>query len=207
MMVDTFTLPVWWDLTATFLYALIGTRYAIMRGYDVVGVLMISLVVGVGGGLLRDILLQDGPPVALRDPMYAAMTWGAAVVGLVLYKKIPRLQRMIDVVDALSIGLYGVFGAQKSMSLGLGLLGAIFVGVLNAVGGGILRDVIVRNEPEVFRPGTFYAVAAILGVTCFVTLSRILSIDADIAAVISIGITVVIRMLALRFGWKTKTLA
>lgn len=206
-MTDTFSLPIWWDLTATFLYALVGTRFAIMRGYDVVGVLMISLVVGVGGGLLRDILLQAGPPVALRDPMYAAMTWGAAVVGLLLYKKVPRLQRMIDVVDALSIGLYGVFGAQKSLSFGLGLLGAIFVGVLNAIGGGILRDIIVRNEPEVFRPGTFYAVAAIVGVTCFVTLARILSVDADLAAIISIGLTVAIRMLALRFGWKTKTLA
>ncbi|MBL0322791.1 MAG: TRIC cation channel family protein [Ignavibacteria bacterium] len=85
-------LPVWWDLTATFLYALVGTRFAIMRGYDVVGVLMISLIVSVGGGLLRDILLQAGPPVALRDPMYTAMAWGAAVVGLVLYKKVPRLQ-------------------------------------------------------------------------------------------------------------------
>lgn len=206
-MIDTFSLPVWWDLTATFLYALVGTRFAIMRGYDVVGVLMISLIVSVGGGLLRDILLQAGPPVALRDPMYTAMAWGAAVVGLVLYKKVPRLQRMIDVVDALSIGLYGVYGAQKSISFGLGLLGAIFVGVLNAIGGGILRDIIVRNEPEVFRPGTFYAVAAIVGVTCFVTLSRVLSVDADVAAVISIGVTVAIRMLALRFGWKTKTLA
>ncbi len=206
-MIDTFSLPVWWDLTATFLYALVGTRFAIMRGYDVVGVLMISLIVSVGGGLLRDILLQAGPPVALRDPMYTAMAWGAAVVGLVLYKKVPRLQRMIDVVDALSIGLYGVYGAQKSMGFGLGLLGAIFVGVLNAIGGGILRDIIVRNEPEVFRPGTFYAVAAIVGVTCFVTLSRILSVDADIAAATSIGVTVTIRMLALRFGWKTKTLA
>ncbi|MBK6290885.1 MAG: TRIC cation channel family protein [Ignavibacteria bacterium] len=206
-MIDTFSLPVWWDLTATFLHALVGTRFAIMRGYDVVGVLMISLIVSVGGGLLRDILLQAGPPVALRDPMYTAMAWGAAVVGLVLYKKVPRLQRMIDVVDALSIGLYGVYGAQKSMSFGLGLLGAIFVGVLNAIGGGILRDIIVRNEPEVFRPGTFYAVAAIVGVTCFVTLSRILSVDADIAAATSIGVTVTIRMLALRFGWKTKTLA
>ena len=119
------------------------------------------------------------------------MAWSAAIVGLVLYKKVPRLQRMIDVVDALSIGLYGVFGAQKSLMFGLGLLGAIFVGVLNAVGGGILRDVIVRNEPEIFRPGTFYAVAAIAGVACFVVLARILNIDTDLAAVISIALTVV----------------
>lgn len=178
-----------------------------MRGYDVVGVLMISLIVSVGGGLLRDILLQSGPPVALREPLYVGMAWSAAIVGLVLYKKVPRLQRMIDVVDALSIGLYGVFGAQKSLMFGLGLLGAIFVGVLNAVGGGILRDVIVRNEPEIFRPGTFYAVAAIAGVACFVVLARILNIDTDLAAVISIALTVVVRMLALKYGWKTKRLS
>ncbi len=206
-MTDTFALPIWWDLAATFLYALVGARFAIMRGYDVVGVLMISLIVSVGGGLLRDILLQSGPPVALREPLYVGMAWSAAIVGLVLYKKVPRLQRMIDVVDALSIGLYGVFGAQKSLMFGLGLLGAIFVGVLNAVGGGILRDVIVRNEPEIFRPGTFYAVAAIAGVACFVVLARILNIDTDLAAVISIALTVVVRMLALKYGWKTKRLS
>ena len=206
-MTDTFALPIWWDLAATFLYALVGARFAIMRGYDVVGVLMISLIVSVGGGLLRDILLQSGPPVALREPLYVGMAWSAAIVGLVLYKKVPRLQRMIDVVDALSIGLYGVFGAQKSLMFGLGLLGAIFVGVLNAVGGGILRDVIVRNEPEIFRPGTFYAVAAIAGVACFVVLARILRIDTDLAAVISIALTVVVRMLALKYGWKTKRLS
>ena len=206
-MTDTFALPIWWDLAATFLYALVGARFAIMRGYDVVGVLMISLIVSVGGGLLRDILLQSGPPVALREPLYVGMAWSAAIVGLVLYKKVPRLQRMIDVVDALSIGLYGVFGAQKSLMFGLGLLGALFVGVLNAVGGGILRDVIVRNEPEIFRPGTFYAVAAIAGVACFVVLARILNIDTDLAAVISIALTVVVRMLALKYGWKTKRLS
>ena len=206
-MTDTFALPIWWDLAATFLYALVGARFAIMRGYDVVGVLMISLIVSVGGGLLRDILLQSGPPVALREPLYVGMAWSAAIVGLVLYKKVPRLQRMNDVVDALSIGLYGVFGAQKSLMFGLGLLGAIFVGVLNAVGGGILRDVIVRNEPEIFRPGTFYAVAAIAGVACFVVLARILNIDTDLAAVISIALTVVVRMLALKYGWKTKRLS
>ena len=206
-MTDTFALPIWWDLAATFLYALVGARFAIMRGYDVVGVLMISLIVSVGGGLLRDILLQSGPPVALREPLYVGMAWSAAIVGLVLYKKVPRLQRMIDVVDALSIGLYGVFGAQKSLMFGLGLLGAIFVGVLNAVGGGILRDVVVRNEPEIFRPGTFYAVAAIAGVACFVVLARILNIDTDLAAVISIALTVVVRMLALKYGWKTKRLS
>lgn len=203
---DTFILPIWWDLLATFLYALVGTRFAITKGYDVVGVVVLSLIAGVGGGLLRDVLLQNGAPVALREPYYVAVAWGAAVIGLLFHRQLHRVQRFIDVIDAVSIGIYGVIGTQKSLLAGLGPLSAVFIGMLNAVGGGVLRDVLVRDEPEVFRPSTFYAVAVIVGVCTFVGLRLWTSVPGDASAVIGIAITVAIRVMAMRFGWRTQRL-
>jgi uncharacterized membrane protein YeiH len=203
-MMDTFELPIWWDLLATFLYALVGTRFAITKGYDVVGVVVLSLIAGVGGGLLRDVLLQTGAPVALREPYYVAVVWGAAIIGLLFHRRLHRVQRCIDVIDAVSIGIYGVIGAQKSLMAGLGPLGAVFVGML--VGCGVLRDVLVRDEPEIFRPSTYYAVAVIVGVCSFVGLRLWTSMPGDAAAVIGITITVAIRVMAMRFGWRTQPL-
>lgn len=205
-MMDAFPLPIWWDLLATFLYALVGTRFAVTKGYDVVGVVVLSLIAGVGGGLLRDVLLQTGAPVALRQPYYVAAAWLAAVIGLLFHRQLHRVQRFIDVIDAVSLGIYGVIGTQKSLMAGLGPLGAVFVGMLNAVGGGVLRDVLVREEPEVFRPSTYYAVAVIVGVCTFVALRSWTTLHGNVAAVIGIAITVSIRMLAMRFGWSTQRL-
>ncbi|HCN04030.1 MAG TPA: hypothetical protein DIS79_00295 [Bacteroidetes bacterium] len=203
---DTFELPAWWDYAATFLYALVGARFAILRGYDVIGVYVLAFVAGGGGGLLRDMLLQSGPPVVLRDPVYVTVAWAAATAGLLLHRLLPRIQKFIDIVDAVSIGLYAVVGAQKSLLLGFSPLTAIFVGTLNAVGGGIIRDIIVRNEPDIFRPGTYYAVAVVAGVFVFVGLNYFTPLDADTSALFSVAVTVNIRALALRYGWKTRRL-
>lgn len=205
-MTDTFELPMWWDLLATFLYAIVGTRFAITRGYDIIGVLVLSLVGGVGGGLLRDVVLQAGTPMALRSTWYLTAAWSAAGVGLMLHRMVPRLQRILDIVGAASLGLYGVFGAQKALLLGLSPLSAVFIGFLNAVGGGLLRDIIVRNEPEVFRPGTYFAVATIAGIIVFVTFENFKMVPADVSGIIGTTVTVVIRMLALRFGWQTRAI-
>lgn len=203
---EIFNLPVWWDLSATFLFALVGTRFAISRGYDVIGVMVLSIVAGVGGGLVRDIILARGMPVLLSDPWYVGVAWSAALIGLFIHKRIPKYQRWLDVLSAISIGLYGVFGAQKTLLLGLSPLTAVFIGFLNAIGGGVLRDVLVRVEPEIFRPGTFFAVAALAGVVIFVVSARVFQLDYDVAATLGIMSSVSVRLFAMKYGWKTRRL-
>ena len=135
-----FQLPVWFDLGATFAFALTGALAAIKRGYDVVGLLSLAIVTSLGGGLIRDgIFLQQGVTPLLTDPRYLYAIGAAALLGLVLGERVNRFHRLIAVVDALGLGAYACFGVQKALLVGLGPTAAVFVGVINAVGGGLLR--------------------------------------------------------------------
>ncbi|HRJ48335.1 MAG TPA: TRIC cation channel family protein [Opitutaceae bacterium] len=199
-----FQLPIWFDLGATFAFALTGALAAIKRGYDVVGLLSIAIVSGIGGGLIRDgIFLQQGVTPLLSDPRYLYVIGGAALLGLLLGERVNRFHRLIALVDALGLGAYACFGVQKSLLAGLGPTAAVFVGVVNAVGGGILRDLLTREEPLVFKPGQFYVLVALAGAVTFVVLTVQTALHAMAAALIAIALTFVFRVLTIAFNWRT----
>jgi uncharacterized membrane protein YeiH len=203
-MATAFQLPVWFDLAATFAFALTGALAAIKRGYDIVGLLSLAIVSGIGGGLIRDgVFLQQGVTPLLTNPHYLYVIGAAAVVGLVLGERVHHFNRVIALVDALGLGAYACFGVQKSLQVGLGPTAAVFVGVVNAVGGGLLRDVLTREEPLVFRPGQFYVLVALAGAVTFVFLTAQLQVTATTAAFAAIGLTVVFRVLTIAFNWRT----
>jgi uncharacterized membrane protein YeiH len=188
-----FQLPVWFDLAATFAFALTGALAAVKRGYDVVGLPSLAIASGIGGGLIRDgIFLQQGV---------------TPLLGLVLGDRVNRFQRLIALVDALGIGAYACFGVQKSFSAGLGPTAAVLVGELNAVGGGLLRDVITREEPLVFKPGQCYVLVALAGAVLFVVRTVQTELDATMAVIIAIAVTFIFRVLAITFNWRTGAVA
>jgi uncharacterized membrane protein YeiH len=113
---------------------------------------------------------------------------------------------VIALVDALGLGAYAVVGIEKSINAGLSIPAAVLVGVINAVGGGLLRDLLVRDEPLLLKPGQFYALAALGGCLLFVFLTMHFSMPAPRAAVITIACTFVLRVLAITFNWRTKPL-
>jgi len=202
-----FTLPVWFDLGATFAFALTGALAAIKRGYDIVGVFFLALVSGIGGGLIRDgIFLQEGITPLLTRPNYLYVICAAVLIGIVMGERMRHFNRVIAVVDALGLGAFACFGVQKSLMMGLGPIAAVFVGVVNAVGGGLLRDVITREEPLTFRPGQFYVLVALAGALLFVALAVQSSIEATTAAFISIAVTFLFRILSIIFNWRTMPL-
>lgn len=203
---EQFTSPAWWSLGATFLYSVVGTTRAIRKGYDIVGVFVVSFVACTGGGVLRDIILQQGPPVILQDSRYLLVAWVAAIVGILLHRSLPSVQPIINVLDAVSIGMFGVVGAQKTILAGFSTLPAILVGFLSALGGGILLSILLREETEIFRPSTFYAVAVLSGLVTFVVLVIPAEVHANIAAFIAIGVTLAVRLMAQRFNWRTRRL-
>jgi uncharacterized membrane protein YeiH len=206
--VTAFQLPVWFDLAATFAFALTGALAAIKRGYDVVGLLSLAIVSGIGGGLIRDgIFLQQGVTPLLTNPHYLYVIGAAALLGLVLGERVNRFHRLIALVDAVGLGAYACFGVQKALLAGLGPTAAVFVGVVNAVGGGILRDLLTRQEPLVFKPGQFYVLVALAGAVLFVVLTVQTKLDATLAAFIAIGVTFVFRVLTITFNWRTEAVA
>ena len=201
-----FLLPIEFDLGATFLMALTGVWVASRRGYDLVGAFMLAFVTGVGGGLLRDAVFIKQIPLVMQDPRYLWAVAAAVVVGTLTYRLAERFEKSIAYVDALAIGVYGVVGANKAMIAGIAPIPALLVGMCNAVGGGLLRDVLVREEPLVFKPGQLYSLAALGGCVLFVVLSYAYGVDTNYSAWISIAATVALRLLAIRFNWATKSL-
>lgn len=200
-----FLLPIEFDLAATFLMALTGVWLASRRGYDLVGAFMLAFVTGVGGGLLRDAVFIKQIPLVMQDARYLWAVSAAVVVGVATFRIAERFEQSIAYVDALAIGVYGVVGANKAMIAGIAPLPALLVGMCNAVGGGLLRDVLVREEPLMFKPGQLYSLAAVGGCALFVALSAFSGIDTNHAAWISIAVTALLRLMAIRFNWTTRS--
>lgn len=200
-----FELPVIFDLGAVFFFALTGALAAIRRGYDFVGLFIMAFVTGVGGALIRDgLFIQQGPPAIAVDGRYLVAVLLASLAGMAIGGFIERFQRTIAYVDAFGLGAYAVVGVQKALAANMSIPAAIMVGTINAVGGGLLRDIIVRVEPLMLKPGQFYVLAALLGTVLFVSLILVTRLTASESALIAIGVTFVFRVLTIRFNWQTR---
>lgn len=207
MLTSQFTLPIQIDLVATFLFGLTGGLAALKRGYDVIGLFALAFVTAVGGGLIRDgVFIQQGPPAVTTDSRYILVVILSGGVAYLFRERVVRFNKVIAWLDALGVGAYAVVGVQKSLYAGLSVAAAILVGVINAAGGGLLRDVLVRDEPLLFKPGQFYVLAAFTGCLLFALLVLQFKFEATPAALIAIGATFVFRVLAIRFNWTSRSL-
>jgi uncharacterized membrane protein YeiH len=198
-----FQLPVEFDLAAVFLLALTGVWAAARRGYDVVGAFILAFASGVGGGLLRDSVFLREVPLVMQDQRYLWAVLAALLVGSVVERLATRLEGAFSIVDATATGAYGVYGVNKALLAGLPPEAALLVGVCNAVGGSLIRDVLVREEPMMLKPGQLNALAALAGCICFSMMSYHYGIDVEHSAWTAIALTVALRLLSLRFNWTT----
>jgi uncharacterized membrane protein YeiH len=196
-----FVIPLWADLTAVGLGGVQGALFASgfrgQRRLDLLGVAIIGVMIGMGGGLIRDLLLGVAP-ATLQSNWYLLVATGAALVGMLLAGVFQRVNRLIVVLDAVVIGMFGAFGTSKALALGLPVVPAVFVGVCAAVGGGVLRDVLMGLPVAIMHVGSLYAVAAAAG--CVVlAVSASFGLPLVGAAIAGIAVTTVIRILAVVF--------
>ena len=200
-----FQLPVVLDLAATFLFGVTGALAAVQRGYDYVGVFSLTLVTAVGGGLIRDgIFLQDGPPfVVLSKRGYVSTVVLASIVGAHLGHHLGRFKNTFLTFDALGMSAYGVVGVQASLKAGLDAIPAIVVGVINATGGGLLRDVFTRQEPLMFKPGQYYVLPSLVGCSALVAMLLLLKVPTVTAGLIALSVTFILRMIAVIFDLRS----
>ena len=160
--------------------------------FDLVGVLGLAFACGLGGGLLRDLLLNVNTPVALTDALYLpTVVTAAIVVSVIAGEPGPRILRAIRVLDALSVGFFAVAGALKAREAGVTVPAQLLIGVLGGSGGALLRDVLTAKTPEIFRHGEWNAIAALIGAAAFL-----------VTDVIWLGVLVgfALRVAAIRFG-------
>jgi uncharacterized membrane protein YeiH len=151
------------DLVATFVFGLEGASAAVNGDLDVFGVLVLGFVTAVGGGIMRDLLIGDVPPAAFRDQRYMITALTGALVAFAIFAPISHVPRWVLItLDAGGLSLFAVSGATKALEFGANALTAMICGVLTAVGGGVIRDVLLNNIPAVLRVGV-YASAALFG--------------------------------------------
>jgi uncharacterized membrane protein YeiH len=198
----------YFDLGASFIWAVTGALLAARRGYDLTGICAIALVSSTGGGLLRDgLLLQQGPPAILLTPMYIILAALASLLVWAMGKQVQRLRslaRFTGMVDAIGLGGFAVVGMQLALHARLSLPGVVLVGVVNAVGGSVLRSVLLHETPEVFKPGELTALASLLGCLFHLGLTLGLGADARVAAAATVILVALLRAGSVRFGLRTR---
>lgn len=200
-----FDLPSLFHYAATFVLALTGALAASRRHYDIVGVFVLAFVTGLGGSLLRDgIFLGIEPPLVMRDWHYVAVVVLASVLGARVYERLDRYGSGFALLDAAGLAAYAVVGTQMSLAQGLAIPAAVLVGTVNAVGGGLLRDVLAREEPLLFQPSQFYALTAAAGATAFAALTLGTSLPGSVSGAIACALIFALRVAAIRFDWRTK---
>jgi len=160
------------DLTGVFANALLGGLIARREKLDPIGFATLAVLSGLGGGLLRDVLLQHGTPIALTDYAYLLTALAGAATSYLTTVEGPVWDRMWPLLDAVALGCWACTGAQKTLAVGLGWLPAVLLGVVTAVGGGAVRDVVLRRIPGILGGNTLYATAAILAAGAQVALAR-----------------------------------
>lgn len=199
--IPLFIIPLWADLIAVGLGGIQGALFASgfvgQRRLDLLGVVIIGTVVGMGGGIIRDLLLNV-ELATMQSDWYLVTAFAAALLGMLLANFFRRLNGVIVALDAVVIGLFGAFGTSKALAHGLPAIPAVFVGVCAAVGGGALRDVLMGLPVAVMHVGSLYAVAA--GVGCGVlAASHAIGAPLVAAAIACVIVTTTIRLLAVIF--------
>jgi uncharacterized membrane protein YeiH len=199
---ETLRVPAAVDLAAIVVGALTGGLLAAREGFAVSGVLLLAVSGGLGGGLIRDVLLAEGPPVALTNPAYLPTV--AITAGITFYFSgwLSRLTALLVVLDAVTLGFFTVIGAQKAQLVGLPSASVVFIGTLTAVGGALIRDMLLAQRADIIGPGPYNAVAALIGATALTVLAGPLGLDPIPVAALVIALVAALRVLSVWRGWE-----
>ena len=187
------------DYLGTIAFAVTGASKAIAHRADIFGIIVLATVVGVAGGITRDVIFGRFPN-AFSDPIYIGLTVAVGVAMFFLYTKFKSKMETWLVFDAVGLGVFSIIGASIAYQVvGMEFLPMLLGGLITAIGGGILRDVFVREIPIVFVKEV-YAVASVIGIVVFY---GILSsgVEIQVASIVGIVVTTAIRLLAMKFKW------
>ena len=190
--------PLWLDLLTVGIGALQGALFAIFyKRFDLVGVIAVAILTGLGGGIVRDLLLAVGRPAAMEDK-YILTAIAAVVTALIIGRWFKSAVNTVVFLDSVAMSLFAIAGTYKATVNLTSDLVAVLLGIITAVGGGVLRDVVCRITPQIFSGGPLYATASAIGATVFVFITNT-SINLNAAVTISAALIVAIQMASVRF--------
>ena len=193
-------LGLWLDLLGTFVFGISGAMLAVRRRLDLFGVATLAVAAALAGGMLRDMALGATPPAALQDARYLITALASAACAFFGHRLLARLDKPVMALDALGLGLFAVSGCRKALMFDLGPLAAILLGILTAVGGGAVRDLLVTETPRVLRE-EIYALAALVG-AALVVIGEAADLPDLWTAAAGVAAAVTLRLVSVRRGWR-----
>jgi uncharacterized membrane protein YeiH len=186
------------DLIGTFAFGLNGALTAVRAArLDIVGVVTLGVITALGGGIIRDVLIGDVPPATFRDWRYLGLAIGGGLVAFALSQRLNRLEMPINILDAVGLSVFAVIGASKAVAFGLDIAPAVILGAVTGVGGGTIRDTLVRQVPSVLH-SDLYAIPALIAAALTVAAIH-LGIYGLPAALGAAAICFAVRMLGVVF--------
>ncbi len=199
--------PLWLSLLATGVGALLGALLAVeAKSFDFIGLFIFAAIIGFGGGIIRDLLVGNFPPLALRSPWYLFVVLVCAIVVGVVGRYVAKSKIVLAILDAATLGLFAIIGTQAAFDKDMNALPAVFVGVAAAVGGGVIADIFMRRTPSIAMPGPPYALAAVAGAGTYGVAVGFMNINGGWAAMMAIGITFAVRIGTYLLGVQTSTI-
>jgi uncharacterized membrane protein YeiH len=188
------------DLGGTFVFALSGATAGVKHRLDLFGVLVLSFAAGSSGGIARDVMIGAVPPAAILDWRYVGVSILAGLITFYWFRVIDRLSSPVLVFDAAGLALFAVAGASKALAFHAGPVAATLLGMFTGIGGGMVRDVLVKEIPSVLRT-ELYAVAALIGASVLVA-GEMLRLPPSVSSIAGAILCFGLRFMAMRYRWQ-----
>lgn len=202
---ESVAIPLAFELLAVVVAAATGALTARENKLDLVGAIGLAVLVSLGGGLIRDVILQEGNVYILRQPLALPVTIATAAAVFTFPVMVEKPDRLVAILDIFSVGLFAVMGADKTMLYGYPAITCVMMGFFTAVGGGLLRDVCLARVPYIFQRSNLYAIAAIAGALTYIVLVQCLDIWNIAAAVMGVAVTMAVRWWSIRYNIMSPT--
>jgi uncharacterized membrane protein YeiH len=188
------------DLLGTVAFAASGALAGVRRGMDLLGVVVLGIVTATGGGVMRDVLLNDTPPFCFKNEIYLYLAVAASIAVFLMPRRFERLNRAMLLLDALGLGTFLVIGTSKALAFNLGPMGAVIMGVMTATCGGLVRDLLSNQIPLILQR-EIYASACVVGGALLYLLHHTDS-PTWLSLTLSALTVIVIRCAAIVKGWQ-----
>lgn len=202
---ESVAIPLAFELLAVVVAAATGALTARENKLDLVGAIGLAVLVSLGGGLIRDVILQEGNVYILRQPLALPVAIATAAAVFTFPVMVEKPDRLVAILDIFSVGLFAVMGADKTMLYGYPAITCVMMGFFTAVGGGLLRDVCLARVPYIFQRSNLYAIAAIAGALTYIVLVQCLDIWNIAAAVMGVAVTMAVRWWSIRYNIMSPT--
>lgn len=200
---SSLSLPLWLDVASVMVGAISGALVAAERRLDLVGAISLSLLCGLGGGLLRDVIMQKGSVYMLENPYVITACVFVGVFVFYFARAVAHFPTFVDVIDIIAVGLFAVSGTDKAIVYDLGGVACILMGALTGTGGGMLRDVFLGEVPAIFRQSNLYAMCGVAGSLVYLLLVRQAGAPRVLAAAAGVLATCVLRAWSVHYGIKS----